>query len=188
MTIAPLAPCAHGELDCADAETMLAEATHENGNLHQQITGLINTHVSMEHEMDLVRLERDRLRALLDDITRKQDILANERDDLAGQVKYLNEELAAVESDVVPEGTLMFAALSREEMVAEYRRASRITRGPLPPSVLAAVEAGRESIVEAMTETGRAALVAVVRREVRRRARARSTTPARRASRATGTR
>lgn len=161
----------HGDLDCVDAETMLHEVTMENAHLRARLATVLADRAAMESEIDLMRLDGDRLRALLSDVSTKNTHLTEERDDLTAQVKFLNEELAAVEADAVPEGTLLFAALAREEMVAQYRRASRITRGPLPPSVLAVVDGAREEIAEAMREAGREALKVVVGREVRRRRR-----------------
>lgn len=178
----------HGELDCADAEAILHETTLQNADLRARLSLALETQATLEHHLDSLRLDTDRLRALLADLTAKNTDLANDRDGLAEQVKLINDELAALEADAVPPGSLLFAALTREEMVAEYRRASRINRGPLPPAVTDAIDAAREDIIEAMTTTGREALTAVIRREVRRRRRAqnRTTTGTRRA--ATGTR
>lgn len=172
MTLATAAMTGtHGELDCADAEAMLHEATMENGNLRTRLTFALESQDVMESETDSMRLDSNRVRALLADVTRKNAHLIDERDDLAAQNKFLHEELAATETDAVPEGTMLFATLARQEMVAEYRSASRVTRGPLPPSVTTAVDQAGTEITSAMTEAGREAMKAVIRREVRRRRR-----------------
>jgi hypothetical protein len=170
---------AHGELDCADAEALLHDTMLEAGDLRLRLERTTQSDEMRDAEMANLRAEADRLHALLRDVTAKNTSLAIERDGLAVQNKYLAEELAAVEADAVPEGTLLFAPIPRDFMVAQYRRASRIGRGPLPPSVTAAVESAHESIVEAMTTAGQDAVTAVVRREVRRRRRAATTRAAR---------
>lgn len=157
----------HGELACDDTEALLHETMQEVAELRERLD-------RREMEMQNLRAENDRVLALMRDVSAKNTTLATERDDLAVQNKYLSEELIAAESDTVPEGTLLFAPIARDFMVAQYRAASRINRGPLPPSVTAAVESAYEDIIEAMSAAGQAALTGVVRREVRRRRRAAS--------------
>lgn len=173
MTIAPEATRTHGELDCADAEALLHENTVENSDLRARLTLAKQAQRDAEEHLDLARLEADRLRALLDDVNLKNAKVANERDSMAAQIKFLHEELAALETDALPQGTLVYGALPQTMLTTEYRAVSRITRGPLPPAITAAVTEAKDTITEAMVEAGREALVAVVRREVRRRRRAR---------------
>lgn len=162
---------AHGGLDCGDAEAILAESTAEAAALRAELDSLRDQRDQALREADTVRLEASRLRALFDDVSRKNTSLINERDDLAAQVKYVNEELAALEQDAVPEGTMVYGTVSREQMVAMYRQVSRIARGPLPPAVVDAVHDGHADIVASMETAGREALSVIIRREVRRRRR-----------------
>lgn len=155
---------AHGELGCADVEVMFAESASENASLRRQLAEETDRRESAEHRAAM-------LTSLLEELSSKAALSATKRDDMAAQVKMLHEEMAVLEAEAIPEDTLVFAAVARDQMVAEYRRVSRVTRGPLPPSVIAAVETGTDSIVEAMLAAGSEALTVLMRREVRRRRR-----------------
>lgn len=162
----------HGGLDCADAEAILHDATTEAADLRARLAMALQAHDDLLRQNDVLRLEGDRLRALHDDTSAKNRSLADERDGLIEQVKFLGDELNALEADAVPEGTLVYGVVAREEMVRQYRTASRINRGPVPPSVIDAVEAARDDIAETMAAAGRAAVNDIVVRAVRRRRRA----------------
>lgn len=181
-TAMDVASRAHGELTCEDAEALLHDTTANVDSLRAQNAVTLQTNDDQLRQIDLLRVEADRLRALLDDVSAKNRNLAEERDGLKEQNLLLHEELAAVEPYLIPEDTIVFGAVSRDHMVAEYRRASRITRGPLPPSVVQAVESSFAEVSEVMAEAGAEAVATIVRREVRRRRRAqgRTATPTRR--------
>lgn len=154
----------HDDLACVDIDLLLTEATDEVARLKEILLATEAALVSSEHRADM-------LGSLNTDLSKRYQKVTEDRDALAVQVKMVHDELAAAEKDALPADTLTYAALPRDLMVSTYRSASRITRGPLPPAVVSAVEAAREEIEEAMTVAGRSALDAVVRREVRRRRR-----------------
>lgn len=161
----------HGELDCADMESLLASATVENGELRAQ-NGIFAAAADANlAEIESLRHEMGRLRALLREVSDKADIVASERDSLQVQVDVLTQEYMLAEKAATPEGTLLFAALPDSLVTSTYRQVSRIRRGPLPPVVRQEVVAARADVVAAMTEAGEAAVTAVVRRVVRRRRR-----------------
>lgn len=173
---------AHGEIDCADAETLLQGALLDLADARARLALYESVGGAAGEETDRLRaivgdleFENARLRHLLEDHVRKSTKVAEERDDYRTQVKYLAEELAATEAGQVPDGTWAFAPIAEAEVMAAYRRISRITRGPLPPAIRTALEEGKEVILAAMAQTGSEEVTVLLRREVRRRRRARST-------------
>lgn len=167
----------HGENTCADVEAMLTDALDESRMV-------IAADAARQAEMDMLRMEVTRTRALMGEMRKKVGNLADQREGMDDQVAILYAELEAAERDAVPADSLTFAVISRSEVLAAYRAASKVTRGPLPPAVAAAVDAATEEIREAMAEAGRAALTAAVTRAVRARNVSQGRTPTGRRPRA----
>lgn len=173
----------HGELDCIDAEAILAETTTENRGLRTDNAVLAEANSALRATNDLLLAENRRLISLANSYADKYGTIADDRDSLAEQVDMLTEEYMAVEESMLPEGTVTYEALTDSEVTAAYRATSRICRGPVPPAIREAVAATTE-IRDAMSQAKSEALLNLMRREVRRRRRAQSrSTPRRRATR-----
>jgi predicted nuclease with TOPRIM domain len=162
----------HGEVSCADTEAILAETIAENDGLRDENAMLKSADAARQAEMDALRMESARTRALLAEMRKKMGNISDERSGMDSQVKFLLDELEAAERDAVPADSFTFAVIAQSEVVSTYRAASRITRGPLPPAITEAVQAAAPAIREAMEAAGQAELSKVVAREVRRRRRA----------------
>ena len=169
----------HGDLECADVEAMVADfaATAEaeritaqemRAELDAALASLATAHADIEH----LRIERQRLIALVNTHQAKHGDLADDRDSLAEQVQILAAELDATEEYTLPEDTLLHATITETDLRQAYRAASRVTRGPLPPSIAQAVHEESQAIVTAMQDAAQQVLADVVRRAVRRRRRA----------------
>ena len=171
----------HGDLECADVEAMVADfaataeaeritAQETRAELDAALNSLATAHADIEH----LRIERQRLIALVNTHQAKHGDLADDRDSLAEQVQILAAELDAAETCALPEGTVLHATISEADVRQAYRAASRVTRGPLPPSITQAVNDESQAIVTAMQEAAQQVLADIVRRAVRRRRRARA--------------
>lgn len=161
----------HDDLACADIDLLLTEATDEVARLKEMLLATEAALITSQSALHSSEHRADMLGSLNADLSKRYQKVTEDRDALAVQVKMVHDELTAAEKDALPADTLTHAALPRDLMVSTYRSASRITRGPLPPAVVSAVEAAREEICAAMTTAGQATLDTVVRREVRRRRR-----------------
>jgi chromosome segregation ATPase len=159
----------HDGLACHDVEALLAETSADNEVLRDRLGAYEAADAARQVEMDDLRAEAERIRAVLTDLRKKTHGALDERGALDEQMHILLTELQAAEQAAVPADTLAAATVSHADLLARYRRASLVTRGPLPPSVTAAVQNSLSDIQEAMVEAGQAALEEVVRREVRRR-------------------
>ena len=161
----------HDDLDCPDVNVLLSEASDQLREAAEQIATLQAQAAATEALLSATERRATMLAALNEDLTKQYRKISDDRGSLSVQVSILHEELAAAEKDAVPVNSLLFSALPREQVTAIYRRVSRVTRGPLPPSVLSAVDAASADIVDAMAAAGTEALEATIRREVRRRRR-----------------
>jgi hypothetical protein len=162
-------PAAHGELGCADVEALLTEAVIESDTLRDQVAMYEQMDRSRQADMDEMALRCARLQALVGDVSKKMRRAVDTKEGSASQIEMLLLELEAAEAAAVPEGTLMTATLSVDQMTALYRGASRVTRGPLPPAVVAAVKDAEGEIVAAMQAAGEEVLAKTVKSAVRRR-------------------
>ena len=166
---APVHSAPHGELGCAEVEGLLTETMLDNDVLREQVSMYERSDATRQHEMDMLRSEAVRLRALVGDMGKKMRNAVDSSHGTASQIEILLAELDAAEAAAVPVGTLVAATVSVEQMTVAYRAASRVMRGPLPPAVVAAVRENETTIQAAMDEAGAAALVKVVKAAVRRR-------------------
>lgn len=176
----------HGELGCAEVDLLLTEVMTEadrvqaeNDALRDQNALYRRTDEARQVEMDQLRAESVRLRALVGDMGTKMRKARDNADGADSQVAMLLSELEAAEAAAVPMDTLLYATLTRAEMTTLYRQASKITRGPLPPAVNEAVSAAENDIRAAMVAAGQDALAKTIRTAVRRRRAAQKKTPPR---------
>lgn len=175
MTTA-LIQSAHGDLDCATVEAILTDSANEAAELREENEQLHAVDAARQAEMDALRGEVNRSRALISELSKKLGKVSEERSALDEQISLVFAELTATEADAVPADTYAFAVLPQSETLAAYRKAARVRTGPLPREVQDELAAAKESVSEAMLEAGRVVAEAVVRRAVRRRnARARRT-------------
>jgi len=162
---------AHGDLDCGTVESLLTEAVHDVEVLRDEVTEVTRVDSARSAELDALRSSNNLMQALVNDLRKKVEGLQGENAALTSQVSIMFDELAAAERDTLPTGTVTFASVTTTHVVDMYRRISRVNRGPVPPSVHAAVEAAAATIREVMHEAGQVETEKVVRREVRRRRR-----------------
>lgn len=159
----------HGDLECADVEALMAEATESANQSRARADFLATQLAAAEAEANHLRTERARLIALVNAIQSKHTLIADDRDSLVEQVDLLTDEITAMDQALIPEGSVLFAALTNDEVRSTYREVSRVSRGPLPPAIHDAVRAERALVEDAMRTAGQEALRSVIRRAVRRR-------------------
>lgn len=166
----------HGELDCASTEALLAETTAD-------LAELTALEAALQAELAAVRAENARYRDLFSEVRKRKGNTVAERDGLQTQVDILMEELAAAEQDAVPVGTFTHAAVGNAEVLAAYRRAARVRTGPLPQTVVDALDAVKDEVQQAMTAAATEVIDRTLRREIRRRNRVRNAAARRAAAR-----
>lgn len=155
----------HDDLGCPDVDLLLNEAMTENAHLKARLA-------QVEADLASVRHRAEMAEALRTETDKRFGVAESERRMLAEQVTLLDKELAVAEKDAIPADTLTYGAVSRDLVTTIYRQTSRVARGPVPRSVMAAVESALPDVTAAMQDAGRDAVLSVVRREVRRRRRA----------------
>ena len=168
-SLMPAMSGAHGELGCAEVEGLLTETMLDNDMFREQVAMYEQVDAARQREMDVLRSEAVRLRALVGDMGKKMRNAVDSSHGTASQIEILLAELDAAEAAAVPVGTLVAATVSVEQMTAVYRAASKVKHGPLPPAVVAAVRENDAVIRSAMEDAGAQALVKVVKAAVRRR-------------------
>lgn len=166
---APVDSASHGELGCAEVEGLLTEAMLDNDVLREQVTMYERADAQRQQEMDILRAEAVRLRALVGDMGKKMRTAVDSSQGTASQIEMLLAELDAAEAAAVPVGTLVASTVGVEQMTATYRAVSKVTRGPLPPAIMVAVRENEDVIRAAMDAAGAEALTKVVKSAVRRR-------------------
>ena len=159
----------HGENTCADVEAMLTEVSEALDGARDENAMLMAADAARQAEMDALRLSSARRDALFAEMRKKVGNLSDQHEGLDTQVTILLKELEAAEADAVPADSLTHGIISHSEVVAAYRAASGVTRGPVPPVIAAAVEAAAETIRARMEEAGRAALAEAMTGAVRAR-------------------
>lgn len=165
MTTMGTAEHTHGDLVCLDVDLLLNDAAQEIADLKARLADAQAEAATAHHRADMAL-------SLSTETDKRYNVVRDERDALAEQVKILNEELVVAEKDAIPVNTLVYGTLGQDLLLSTYRRVSRVSRGPAPRSVTEAVQAAVPDVRAAMETAGREAVEAVVRREVRRRRRA----------------
>ena len=172
MTLMQANECTHDDLACLDVDLLLTEAMTEIADLKASRDHLRSRVTELEERLAAALHRAEMAQSLHAETDKRFSAVSSDRRMLAEQVTLLHEELLAAEKDALPADTLAHAVVSRDHVLALYRRLSRVSRGPVPRSVTAAVEAALADVSAAMENAGREALEGVVRREVRRRRRA----------------
>jgi uncharacterized small protein (DUF1192 family) len=148
----------HGDLDCVATESLLAESSGEVGRLNERVADL---------ESALARCQA----ALLREQSKRRnnrEVAAEVKDALAEQIGLMTDEIVDLDALVPAPDAFAVGTLTNAEVRDLYRQSSRVTRGPLPAYISAALTTHAEEISTAMEQAAHAETQRIIRNAIRR--------------------